>query len=178
MRRRRAVNLVGAAAVATTAVGAPAVLAATPAAAAADRAFEGTPPEGRVAAGGVWSGSSLVVWGGSTTTGPLTFATTALVYDLEEGTWRETAPAPIVERLRPQLVWTGREVVVVGGQAARLTGDPAVAALDPATGTWRTVGTLPDWVGQVAAVAWTGEAVVVIGGEPDRPGRPARSRDG
>lgn len=95
------------------------------------------------------------------------------------GDWREMAPSPLSPRHASLGVWTGEELVVVGGRVGFICpptadcatdGEPSAeaAAYDPVTDTWRT---LPDAPAPVAAlghfggdgdvITWTGEEVVV-----------------
>lgn len=99
------------------------------------------------------------------------------------GDWRKMAPSPLSPRHGSLGVWTGDELVVVGGLVGFICpptadcatdGEPSAeaAAYDPATDTWRT---LPDAPAPVAdpgpfggsgdAITWTGEEVVVVRGE-------------
>lgn len=83
-------------------------------------------------------------------------------------------PAMIVDA---QVVWTGTEVVVLGGLSA--TGVPedvqgkgvtalgASYAYDPAAGSWRTISAPPvELPGSDVEVAWTGSELVVVGPAP------------
>ncbi len=70
------------------------------------------------------------------------------------GQWHELPTAPLSPRASAIVVWTGREVLVVGGATrvcppnADCASDPAAslrdgAAYDPATDSWRSVATAP-----------------------------------
>ena len=132
----------------------------------------------------VWTGDEVVVWGEAAAPdtrrrrGGFTVA-----YDPAADRWRALAPPPLAGQ-PGSAVWTGREVVVLGGQDLRERNVfpdsaelPAGAALDPATGAWRVIGAPPGFDTparmeqlQGLALAWTGEAVVVIGGYPEGAG--------
>jgi hypothetical protein len=60
----------------------------------------------------VWTGTEMLVWGGSTA-GRL-FADGA-VYDPAAGSWRSMPRAPLAPRTGHVAVWTGRELLVWGG---------------------------------------------------------------
>lgn len=128
-----------------------------------------------------WTGTELLVWGGSDSMAPCEdaqgCAAPVLVdgarYDPSTDTWRPMAPAPI-EADRNGLwgvidgVWTGRELIVVGGR------EPTVAAYDPRTDSWRTIDPGRAEVTYGMRVHWTGAEVVLLGGlvendDPDAP---------
>ena len=106
--------------------------------------------------------------------------------------------APIKARYGATTVWTGEEMLVLGGyndddgdgefdETAGLGPRPRdVAAYNPATRTWRTIAPLPDKVRGGSLAVWTGRVVVLVyrpgrdahaGGHADRCGvRPGRGR--
>lgn len=82
-------------------------------------------------------------------------------------------PGPLSVRGDAAVVWTGREVVVWGGDVEAFNmglagGDRALrdgAAYDPMTGRWRMLASSPLPASSVTARAtWTGEQVVVVRG--------------
>jgi hypothetical protein len=94
---------------------------------------------------GVWTGTELVVW----TMYPLVCSAgcdlppEAAAWDPATGTWRAiAAPPAAVTQPGTDAVWTGEEVVTVGGE-----GDAVGAAYDPGTDTWRDVPGVPVEVG-------------------------------
>jgi len=84
------------------------------------------------------------------------------------GDWRELPAAPLSPRANAQAVWTGAELLVVGGEerpcppgADCAVGDDGLrdaAAYDPQTDTWRRVADAPVAVGP-------GDRLVAAGGE-------------
>jgi hypothetical protein len=79
-----------------------------------------------------------------------------------EGFWEPLPEAPIEPRFQQGAVWTGQEMIVLGGYGE----DDAVhdaAAYTPATGAWREVADPPDGFGGSPIAAWTGEEVVAFG---------------
>jgi N-acetylneuraminic acid mutarotase len=113
----------------------------------------------------VWTGSRMVVWGGAQG-GLIPNTNTGGRYDPSTDSWASTSTglgAPI-GRYGHSAVWTGREMVVWGGDSGsgRLnTG----GVYDPALNLWTALPT----TGAPAARAfhtavWTGEAMVVWGG--------------
>lgn len=121
------------------------------------------PPEVRTGAATAWTGRYLFVWGGYVYTGfsDETVADTGFVFDAQEGTWSEMAPAPISPRSDAAAAWTGSEFLVWGG-AIEGPCCGAGAAYDPATGTWRVLPEAP--VGaRVPLSVWTGDELIVWG---------------
>lgn len=96
------------------------------------------PIAGRYLHTGVWTGTEMVVWGGSTSS--TSYAVDGAAYDLGKDTWRTLASAPIVGRYGHVAVWTGSKMIVWGGYGSVLPyyrNDGA--AWDPATNTWTTI---------------------------------------
>ena len=120
------------------------------------RTMAKSPLSAREAAATVWTGTEMLVWGG--TAGPDLLADGA-AYNPAEDTWRRLAGAPLSPRTASAAVWSGRELVVWGGSE---TADGA--AYDPATDRWRPLSTAP-LAGRSAPVsAWTGREMVVWSG--------------
>lgn len=81
---------------------------------------------------------------------------------IASGAWSPMAPAPITARALAASVWTGTEVVVVGGQAGdgRFLRD--AAAYNPTTDAWRRLPDAPHDVLPGATALWTGREVLVV----------------
>ena len=81
------------------------------------------------------------------------------------GHWTAVDPGPLATRGEPKAVWTGKEVIVVGGlvidQYQALSDG---AAFDPGTGTWRRIANRPA-PGRVLHAAWTGSEVITLGSD-------------
>jgi hypothetical protein len=95
------------------------------------------------------------------------------VPQLLAGRWSLIPMAPIVPRGDAAEVWTGKELIVWGGNAGshgtRLFGDGA--AYDPVTHRWRLLPTSPLTPRDGASAVWTGTEMVVFGGYvSDSPG--------
>ncbi|WP_110207744.1 hypothetical protein [Nocardioides daejeonensis] len=102
------------------------------------------------------------------------------------GAWRPMAASPLSPRHASLAVWTGSEMVVVGGLTdfvcpptadCATDGEPSAeaAAYNPATDTWRTLPDAPVPVGRISGswsvreegeggdlIAWSGGEVVVV----------------
>ncbi len=123
-------------------------------------------PTARGGHSAVWTGSRMLVWGGSTLG---IYQPQGAAYDPIADTWTpiSDADAPTL-RAQHNAVWTGTEMLVVAGQTAggaTATG----AAYDPATDRWRVLGNpgSPQPRSEATAV-WTGAEAILFGGRNDR----------
>ena len=113
----------------------------------------------------IWTGSRMIVWGGSDNGSPPAFFDTGALYDPFLDSWvalaRGHAPKP---RIRHTAVWTGSQMIVWGGTG---TADlDSGGRYDIATGHWSGVsgnGAPSPRLGHTAV--WAGNAMVVWGGE-------------
>ena len=71
--------------------------------------------------------------------------------------------APLPPRFGPIAVWTGREMIVVGGAVANARSVSESAAYDPVTQRWRRVAGLPTLSGEVAGGVWAGDEAIFLG---------------
>jgi N-acetylneuraminic acid mutarotase len=118
-----------------------------------------------------WTGRELIVWGGYDRLGKgpdsLHVAGDGAAYDPERRTWRRLSAAPLSARADAEAVWTGREVLLVGGIAAVRTDGHMVettgAAYDPARASWRQLAPSPRPRGSLVAqhLVWTGARLLV-----------------
>jgi N-acetylneuraminic acid mutarotase len=118
-------------------------------------------PTGVAAHTAVWTGSKMVVWGGSVDGGART--NTGGIYDPATDTWTatSTAGAPTA-RSGHTAVWTGSKMIVWGGATYQ---GSAGGIFDPAMDTWTptsTAGAPTDREGHTAV--WTGSRMIVWGG--------------
>jgi hypothetical protein len=96
----------------------------------------------------VWTGSQLFIWGGyEWVNGQRQVSGDGALYDPSTGTWRQVATSPLAARANAITLWTGAQVVVIGGQPATSTdslrGYFDAAAYDPATNQWRRLPAIP-----------------------------------
>jgi hypothetical protein len=77
---------------------------------------------GRVGAAAVWTGTHVLLWGGRRTVGGglPSIPPHGLAFDPSSSTWSPLPPAPLVGRLDPTAVWTGRQLVLWGGSRPRV----------------------------------------------------------
>jgi N-acetylneuraminic acid mutarotase len=69
-----------------------------------------------------WTGTRVILWGGGTTDNPgdvppATVTPGGSAYDPAADRWEPLLPAPLTPRARATAVWTGRELIVWGGEA-------------------------------------------------------------
>lgn len=82
------------------------------------------------------------------------------------GRWSALPRAPISPRAGASVVWTGRELLVWGGESGPHGQDLHAdgAAYDPGTGRWRTLPPSPLSARAGQAAAWTGTEMIIWGG--------------
>ena len=79
------------------------------------------------------------------------------------GSWEELDAGPLAPRAEPQAVWTGAEMIVVGGlDVERYAAFADGAVYDPRRGTWRRIPERPD-PGRIMVAAWTGAELFALG---------------
>jgi hypothetical protein len=126
------------------------------------------PLEARSFAGGAWTGSEFLVWGGHDTAQSTdSFSggfSDGAAYDPETRSWSMLPEAPILGRA-PLSVWTGEEFIVWG---TGIRAGPYLdgAAYDPRTRSWRVIPDAPIELTDATA-AWTGEEMIVVGAALD-----------
>jgi N-acetylneuraminic acid mutarotase len=125
-------------------------------------ATSGAAPAARYGHTAVWTGSEMIVWGGSDRTGAFN---TGARYDPATDSWTpiSTIDAPSARDVH-SAVWTGREMIVWGGVTVPSTVGTG-GRYDPATDTWQAVSTVnaPTSRRDHTAV-WTGAEMIVWGG--------------
>jgi len=118
-------------------------------------------PTPRASHSAVWTGSAMIVWGGSDGSN----LNTGGIYDPAADSWRAMnatgAPTP---RTYPAVVWTGAKVIVWGGvDAGGYTNTGGI--YDPGADSWTAMSTTgaPSPRFEHTAV-WTGSRMIVWGG--------------
>ena len=120
-----------------------------------------SPLRARTVPAAAWTGTELLVWGGSVTSDIEGFLDDGAAYDPASETWRPLPPAPVTARA-PLHVWTGRELIV-WGTAVRVDDRPRDgAAYDPIADEWRPIADGPIDLTDATAV-WTGREMIVFG---------------
>ncbi len=112
----------------------------------------------------VWTGSEMLVWASSSPDGPVG----AAAYDPNVDHWRTLPPGPLGRREGYVSVWTGSELVVVGGTLGDTRATPVAAALDPRRGSWRPLHGLDELLGRdglaLRGAVWDGREIVAVAG--------------
>ena len=96
---------------------------------------------------------------------PLTLLPDPVGSELATPVWETLPPGPVDGHFEASAVWTGREVIVWGGEDG---GDGPVlatgAAFDPVAGTWRSIADAPIAPRSAHVAVWTGTEMVIWGG--------------
>jgi hypothetical protein len=112
----------------------------------------------------VWTGTELLIWGGSQEDQGLALAGDGAAYDPVTRAWTPMPASPLSPRDDPFAAWTGTTALVWGGGDANGSMLMDGASYDPASGTWAVLPTAPlrpDAQNRQATV-WTGTQLVVI----------------
>ena len=117
----------------------------------------------RIYQSAVWTGKSMLVWGGCDRFDVSQVFGDGASYDVASDTW---SPLPTIgapsARCAHKAFWTGREMIVWGGGDGK-NGTTDGAALDLETGVWRPLNPEGAPNGGSATV-WTGTEMLVWGG--------------
>jgi hypothetical protein len=120
------------------------------------------PREGHTA---VWTGSEMIVWGGSTSN--VSRTNTGGRYNPATDTWTLTSTGTNVPIARDghTAVWTGTAMIVWGGNNGSVDLDSG-GRYEPATDSWTATSTGANVPAarQLATAVWTGTAMIVWGG--------------
>jgi N-acetylneuraminic acid mutarotase len=108
----------------------------------------------------VWTGRQVLTWGGGCCGD---FSPSGSAYDVANDSWQPMPASPLTGRWRPYGVWTGTELLVIGGTNEASAGLTDAAAYNPATRTWRSLPPMPAPRAGATAV-WTGTEVLIVGG--------------
>ena len=122
-------------------------------------------PRGRHTA--VWTGNVMLVWGGTAGVPRAPAFSDGAAYDPAADRWQRLVQAPLLRRSGHSAVWTGREMVVWGGQEAHT---PVAyfadgAAYDPASQTWRAMPPSPLSARRGHTAIWAEERMLLWGGD-------------
>jgi N-acetylneuraminic acid mutarotase len=107
-----------------------------------------------------WSGSELLVWGGSNDNGALR---DGAAYDPSTRSWRYLADCPIEGRAHHAALWHEGHMYVVGGASdSEFYADGAVYS--PSSDSWRALPPLPGIGRRALTAVSTGSAILIWGG--------------
>jgi N-acetylneuraminic acid mutarotase len=128
-------------------------------------AVTGQTPLAREIHTAVWTGTRMIVWGGSTIEG--TYGSTGALYDPVANSWSATKPqgAPAA-RAGHSAVWSGTEMIVWGGWTTSGATTNSGGRYDPAQNKWTltSTGTNVAAARGTHVAAWTGTRMLVWGG--------------
>ena len=130
--------------------------------AAAWQSLPEAPIAGRLGASAVWTGTEMIIWGGTARSGKIESGHEGAAYNPATRTWRTIAPSPPGMLGGAGVAWTGDEMVVWASNSP--DGPVGGAAYDPATDSWRRLPAGPLGRREGYASAWTGKELIVVGG--------------
>lgn len=121
-------------------------------------------PSPRTGHSAVWTGSKMIVWGGQAYLGGA-FLNDGAVYDPIADQWTTIpASASVVPLTHGSAVWTGQEMLVIGGYGLNLLASGS--AYNPLTAVWRALTTAGNPVARYGSSAvWSGSEVLVFAGQ-------------
>jgi N-acetylneuraminic acid mutarotase len=122
-------------------------------------------PSARYGHTAVWTGTEMIVWGGTNPAFPEDGTSTGGRYDPATDSWKPTSMTRVAgPRLDHTAVWTGTQMIVWGGMEY-LTYLNTGGRYDPVTDSWRSTDTAnapsPRWG---YSPVWTGAEMIVWGG--------------
>jgi hypothetical protein len=125
------------------------------------------PLSARTNAATVWTGQDMFIWGGDDTLsgGASHAADDGALYNPSTGTWQQLPPSPLSARVSATALWTGSEVVVIGGSPAvephGVESFTSTAAYNPATNSWHRLPSTPTVAGDVMKLVsiMTGDSI-------------------
>jgi N-acetylneuraminic acid mutarotase len=109
------------------------------------RLLPASPLSPRVGQAAVWTGTEMVIWGGDQRGGvnPSVATADGAAYDPATNRWSALPAAPLSPRADADAIWTGAEVVILGGQSTQADGSSRNygdgAAYDPSTNRWQHI---------------------------------------
>lgn len=120
----------------------------------------------RIEYSAAWTGRELIVWGGWSGTTTHELHADGAAFNPATNTWRMLPAAPGAGRAGAATVWTGSELLILGGETA---GGRVADGLsfDPATDTWEQLPSGPLTEPTVKASVWTGSEAVILATTPD-----------
>jgi N-acetylneuraminic acid mutarotase len=124
-------------------------------------------PEPRSAHTAVWTGSEMIVWGGSGQNFFSPILNTGGKYDPAMDSWTPTnttdAPSP---RDGHTAVWTGNEMIVWGGTDGSNNLNSG-GKYNPGTDTWTATTSIAPLPRSLHTAVWTGREMIIWGGSSD-----------
>jgi len=120
------------------------------------------PIVGRLGPAAVWTGTEMIIWGGTARSGKIESGYEGAAYNSTARTWRTIAPSPPGVEGGAAVAWTGDGMVVWASNSP--DGPVGGAVYDPATDSWRRLPAGPLGKREGYASAWTGKELIIVGG--------------
>ncbi|MBV9041836.1 MAG: sigma-70 family RNA polymerase sigma factor [Acidimicrobiia bacterium] len=111
----------------------------------------------------VWTGHELLVWGGEVNGPKATPKSDGAAFDPASNRWRPiAAPTAVAQRGQALTLWTGQEMLVIGGLTSDGVAPSNDGAYDPTTDHWRTLPPRPLGMTGALTGAWDGHEALVL----------------
>ena len=122
------------------------------------------PPDGRSGHTAVWTGSEMIIWGGSY--GNFSFRNTGARYNPSTNSWSATSiTSSPTARVGHTAVWTGSEMIIWGGFDGLFSVTNTGGRYNPITDGWIATNTThAPAVRYLHAAVWTGSEMIIWGG--------------
>jgi hypothetical protein len=120
------------------------------------------PIAGRLDAASTWTGTQMLVWGGSPTGSNNKADADGAAFNPTTRSWARLPVSPLTARLLPESVWTGSDWFIWGGYGPSNPNDQLLdgALFNPTTHTWTTVAPSPIHTITDIAAVWTGTKII------------------
>ncbi len=112
----------------------------------------------------VWTGTEMIIWGGRSYLSGAALNAGGR-YNPSTDTWASVSLSPTLgPRYSHTAVWTGSEMIVLGGRTVSTFPPPAGSRYNPATDSWTPIPT-PGWAAKTNhSAVWTGTRMLIWGG--------------
>lgn len=122
-------------------------------------------PNGRSGHTAVWTGSEMIVWGGSTSRGALRyFLHDGARYSPASNAWAALPTTPLYDRYKHSAVWTGSEMIIWGGKSSTDSYFNDGARYNRAADAWTELHTSGFVARCRHSAIWTGSEMIFWGG--------------
>jgi N-acetylneuraminic acid mutarotase len=120
-------------------------------------------PEARGSHTTIWTGSEMIIWGGSYSGSLLKSGGR---YNPTSDSWIAVSTTSAPEgRLEQTAVWTGSEMIIWGGTGSEGTNFNKIGRYDPTTNSWTSLSSTASPVGRYGhSAVWTGSEMIIWGG--------------
>jgi N-acetylneuraminic acid mutarotase len=109
----------------------------------------------------VWSGTQLIMWGGSGSGGAV--ATGGRTRSSGTAGWDALPTSPLAARDRHSMIWTGADVIMYGGIGSGSTPFADGARYSPSSNTWTAIASYTPGR-YLQTTVWTGQEMIIWGG--------------